>query len=545
MKSLVLALVLLSTNLQAESIFVEKGKNFEVRLQQAIQEALPGDEVVLDAGRFSLKNEITIETPFITLRGLGKEKTTLFYENDRGGPQAIYITGDGVTIADLAIEDHPADGIKSYGVKGLNLINTKIEWTVKNRAENGSYGFYPVMSSEILIEGNTVIGASDAGIYVGQSRNIIVRNNIAEYNVAGIEIENSTNADVYNNEVRYNTGGILVFDLPDLFVAAGSNTRIYKNHVYENNLENFAASAATVSFVPAGTGILLLAAKNTEISENIVEDHNLASVVLASYYVTSFKTKDKRFNHLVKGTYIHSNSFKRNSLAPYKSGSMLGGLLMALSLPGSVPHIVYDGIGEDELGRAAKYQHKDRDRICIGANETDVSPDKVFAHYDFSSEKWWKPYPGEFADYNLEAFSCEHKKQERIKADYRIKIDPKLAQKIKQSRIKKNYCKNWDKTKGVNFKALMNNDCKDLSDYNLFKHSPEKSLDGIAYAVNTPLFTDYAKKARNFYLPKDKKIKFKDHGTLDFPLGSVLTKPSTMMIILQQKNLQDLWKLGF
>ena len=39
------------------------------------------------------------------------------------------------------------------------------------------------------------IGASDAGIY-GQSKNIIVRNSVAQYNVAGIEIENSYYADV-------------------------------------------------------------------------------------------------------------------------------------------------------------------------------------------------------------------------------------------------------------------------------------------------------------------------------------------------------------
>ena len=31
------------------------------------------------------------------------------------------MTGDGVTISDLAVEDHPGDGIKSYGVKGLIL----------------------------------------------------------------------------------------------------------------------------------------------------------------------------------------------------------------------------------------------------------------------------------------------------------------------------------------------------------------------------------------------------------------------------------------
>ena len=50
-----------------------------------------------------------------------------------------------------------------------------------------------------MIEHCIAIGASDAGIYVGQSNNIIVRNCEAFQNVAGIEIENSIKADVHSN----------------------------------------------------------------------------------------------------------------------------------------------------------------------------------------------------------------------------------------------------------------------------------------------------------------------------------------------------------
>ena len=64
---------------------------------------------------------------------------------------------------------------------------------------------------DVLIDGCVAIGASDAGIYVGQSQNIIVKNSIAQYNVAGIEIENSFYADVFDNLTSHNTGGILVF----------------------------------------------------------------------------------------------------------------------------------------------------------------------------------------------------------------------------------------------------------------------------------------------------------------------------------------------
>ena len=113
------------------------------------------------------------------------------------------MTGDQVVIEELAIEDHPGDGLKTYGVNGLTIRNVKVEWTVKGRAENGSYGFYPVMSENILIENTHIIGASDAGIYVGQSKNIIVRNNLAEYNVA--ELKSRTHLMLTSTAMRYAT----------------------------------------------------------------------------------------------------------------------------------------------------------------------------------------------------------------------------------------------------------------------------------------------------------------------------------------------------
>src|SRR3546814_1516361 len=79
------------------------------------------------------------------------------------------------------------------------MRRVRAEWTGGPSTDNGAYGLYPVQVDNVLIEDSVVKGASDAGIYVGQSTNIIVRNNRAEGNVAGIEIENSTGADVYGN----------------------------------------------------------------------------------------------------------------------------------------------------------------------------------------------------------------------------------------------------------------------------------------------------------------------------------------------------------
>jgi len=46
----------------------------------------------------------------------------------------------------------------------------------------------------------------------------------------------------------------------------------------------------------------------------------------------------------------------------------------------------------------------------------------------------------------------------------------------------------------------------------------------MPYALNTPLFSDYAEKARFIYVPAGKTARYTAAGTLDFPVGSALIK---------------------
>ncbi len=156
-----------------------------------------------------------------------------------------------------------------------------------------------------------VKGASDAGIYVGQSNNIIVRDNRAEGNVAGIEIENSNNADVYGNTATGNTGGILVFNMPNLPVP-GSKTRVYKNTVVANNHANFGAKGSAVSSVPPGSGVIVNSNDEVEIFDNDVKDNKTANVIISSYYSTGFDTSRgiaAAYDPFPENIYVTGNRF--------------------------------------------------------------------------------------------------------------------------------------------------------------------------------------------------------------------------------------------
>ena len=270
------------------------------------------------------------------MKGAGQGQTILSFKGQTGAGEGLLITSDGVTVSDFTMQDSKGDGIKAKGSDGITFKNVTVEWTGGPKAENGAYGVYPVESKNVLIEGVTVRGASDAGIYVGQSDNIIVRNSRAEFNVAGIEIENSTRADVHDNVATKNAGGILVFDLPDLPMIGGHSTRVYNNQIVENDTPNFAPPGNIVAQVPTGTGLMLMANKDVHVFNNTFDKNQTAHVMVISY---SFPFKDERYNPLPRDFVIRDNTYGEGGDAPQGRLAPL-----AAAMGGKLPAIVWDGV---------------------------------------------------------------------------------------------------------------------------------------------------------------------------------------------------------
>ena len=137
------------------------------------------------------------------------------------------------------------DNLKISESDSVVIRRIRSAWTGKVSVQNGAYALYPVLSTNVLIEECEAIGSSDAGIYVGQSNNVIIRNNKAFYNVAGIESENSYNVKIYGNEAYENTSGLLIFNLPELTLYGG-NVNAYNNNIHDNNLTNFAVKGLSL-----------------------------------------------------------------------------------------------------------------------------------------------------------------------------------------------------------------------------------------------------------------------------------------------------------
>lgn len=210
-----LAATALAGAAQAKTLAVAPGPDAQERIQTALLDAKPGDVVALAAGRYELSDGLSLDVDDVTVKGAGPDATVLSFRGQKGAGEGLLVTSDRVTVRDLGVEDTKGDGVKSKGADQISFINLRVEWMGGPNEKNGAYGVYPVSSTNVLIDKVVVKGASDAGIYVGQSKNIVVKRSRAEFNVAGIEIENSMNADVFDNVATHNAGGILVFDLAE------------------------------------------------------------------------------------------------------------------------------------------------------------------------------------------------------------------------------------------------------------------------------------------------------------------------------------------
>jgi parallel beta-helix repeat protein len=319
----------------------------ESKIADAFVTAKDGSTICLGAGTFKLTNTLTVAGSKVTVRGAGIDQTTLDFSGQKAGSEGILTeNAKDLVLESFSVVDTKGNGIKALDADGITMRKIGVRWTGADASAHGPYGLYPVQSKRVLVEDCVVTGASDAGIYLGQSDGSILRRNKVSGNVAGIEVENTYNADVYQNEAKNNTGGILVFDLPGLPQKAGHGVRVFANLIEANNTENFAPEGNIVGIVPRGTGFLVMANHTVEVFGNTIKDNTTVNAAVVSYVVTGIEITDPQYYPFPAKVFIHDNTFGGggNDPDPTKDlGMLLAG--MRPYMPNEVvPSITYDGI---------------------------------------------------------------------------------------------------------------------------------------------------------------------------------------------------------
>lgn len=333
----------------------------EAALRFAFETAEPGDTIEIAAGTMPVLRSLTLATDGVTLRGAGMHETILDFSEQVQGAEGILVNASDFTIEDITIQDTTGDALKINQGRNAVIRRVRTQWTAGPLTENGAYGIYPVQVDGVLVEESVAIAASDAGIYVGQSRNIVVRNNLAEYNVAGIEIENSQDADVYGNRAVNNTGGILVFNMPHLS-EVGMRTRVFDNDINENNTANFGREGTAVAEIPSGTGLLINANDQVEVFDNRFSDNRTAHVLIASSFDETAEIAES-FDPYPETLFIYENFYAGGGDAP--DMAELEALRVAMfGENGRLPPIVWDGLVNPE--RVAEGVLPAELAICVG-----------------------------------------------------------------------------------------------------------------------------------------------------------------------------------
>lgn len=362
-------------------------------LQEASQLVADKTTIVLAAGTYNLTNQVTIRSAKgVTLIGQGMDKTTLSFKAQKVQANGVDVIGDDFRIEALAIEDAKKDALRVEDSKGVTIRKVKVTWTDGPKTENGAYGLYPVRCQDVLMEDCEAFNASDAGIYVGQSRNVIVRNNIAKGNVAGMEIENTQFADVYGNLAEDNTAGLAVFDLPGNPVI-GRDIYVHDNIIRKNNRANF-APGGTVGQIPAGTGTFILASRRVEFTKNTYEDNDTVDIAVLSGLAIEGKIskwrlpKDKLVgdvkgldlpqdatgisNYRTSDIYVHENTHKGGGTKPDGEDPWkrpMGFLLKIVFGDTAIDPVVYDAWGESKFHATDADKNSNDNRFCISKEQ--------------------------------------------------------------------------------------------------------------------------------------------------------------------------------
>ncbi|XOV82264.1 MAG: parallel beta-helix domain-containing protein [bacterium] len=365
--------------------------DFVTTFRQALETAQPGDVIDVPAGTFTFKRSLVLNTDNVTIRGAGMDQSILSFRDQIAGAEGLSVSASNFLIEDLAIEDTVGDALKINEGDNITIRRVRTEWTNGPDVNNGAYGIYPVQTTNVLVEENVAIAASDAGIYVGQSQNVVVRNNRAQYNVAGIEIENTINADVYDNVATNNTGGILVFNMPQI-PQRGHSTRVYKNEVHNNNTANFAAPGTAVSGVPAGSGVIINSNDKVEIFDNNISNNNTANILISSYFSANYagqRELAENFDPYPEDIFIYGNVFEGGGQAP--GTDALAQIRNAVyGADGEFPDIIWDGIVSPTLteGQAVIcVQNGDVEVLNIDTANEFANPSVNMALHDCTVEK--------------------------------------------------------------------------------------------------------------------------------------------------------------
>jgi parallel beta-helix repeat protein len=308
-------------------------------IQAAVDAAAPGDTIVVPAGVYReavrvTKSDLTIVgEDGAVLDGTGLAAPVGIRVRSADGSRLV-----GFSLSGLEIRGYTVSGVLLRGVDGFRLSDG-------HYVDNPLYGIFPIASTDGRIDRNVVSGARDSGIYIGQSTDILIEDNIVHDNTVGIEVELASRITVAGNVATANAVGAIVFSIPGLPVKVTEDIVIENNTFSGNRRPNpITEPDELLSAVPAGIGFLNIAGDRVRVIGNTVNGNASAGIGVISlppeYAALDPAVDPVPDDGMVSGNVTQGNGSNPDyRLAPFPAGD-----------------VIWDGTGTTcfEVARSAK-----------------------------------------------------------------------------------------------------------------------------------------------------------------------------------------------
>jgi plastocyanin len=247
-------------------------------IQAAVDAADPGDLVLVDKGIY--REEVTVTTPSITIRGADRNETIIDGEFVRGN--GIAVLADGVALENLTARNAFLTGFYWTGITGFR-------GSYLTAYNNGDYGIYAFDATDGLIEHAYASGSPDSGFYIGECYpcRIVIRDVISEHNAIGYSGTNS-GGDLYvvSSIWRNNRSGLVPASLDLELKPPQRETVIAANLVVGNS--DRSAPAAALPALAFGNGVLIGGGIGNIVERNIITDHEQHGILVTPMFDRNF-----------------------------------------------------------------------------------------------------------------------------------------------------------------------------------------------------------------------------------------------------------------